>query len=72
MMQHGIHSTFDTHSALCMDHYECHSWSFNVIQGHSMSFIVITPGHCLARCIYDYLTSHYHCHHRCHCHLMNL
>ena len=34
MMQHGIHSTFDTHSALCMDHYECHSESFNVIHYH--------------------------------------
>ena len=31
MMQHGIHSTFDTHSALSMDHHECHSGSFTVI-----------------------------------------
>ena len=35
-MQHRIHSTFDTHSALCMDHYKCHSGSFK-------SFTVITP-----------------------------
>ena len=38
MVQHGIHSTFDTHSALCMDQYECHSGSFK-------SFTAITPGH---------------------------
>ena len=34
LMQHGIHSTFDTHSALCMEHFECHSGSFNVIHCH--------------------------------------
>ena len=31
MMQHGIHSTLDTHSALRMDHHQCHSGSFIVI-----------------------------------------
>ena len=66
-MQHRIHSTFDTHSALCMDHYECHSRSFNVIHCHHSQ-----SQNCLARCSYDYLTSHYHCHYRCHYHLMNL
>ena len=34
LMQHGIHRTFDTHSALCMEHFECHSGSFNVIHCH--------------------------------------
>ena len=36
MMQHGIHSTFDPHSALSMDHHECHSGSFNVIHYNSL------------------------------------
>ena len=34
VMQHGIHSTFDTHSAVCMEHFKCHSASFNVIHCH--------------------------------------
>ena len=45
-MQHGIHSTFDTHSALCMDHYECHSGSVNVIHYHHSRL-----QNCLARLI---------------------
>ena len=57
MMQHGIHSTFDTHSALSMDHYERHSGSFNVIHCHHSQ----CPN-CLARCSYNYLPAHYHCH----------
>ena len=34
LMQHGIHSTFDTHSALCMERFECQPGSFNVIHCH--------------------------------------
>ena len=42
-MQHGIHSTFDTHSALCMDHYRCHLGSF---QCHSLSSLPATKLSC--------------------------
>ena len=61
MMQHGIHNTIDTQSALCMDHCECHSGAFNVIHCHHSKS---KKG--LARCSYDYLTSHYHGHYPCH------
>ena len=34
VMQHVIHSTFDTHSALSMDHHKCHPGLFSVIHCH--------------------------------------
>ena len=54
MMQHGIHSTFDTHNALCMDHYKCRSGSFNVIHCHHSQ-----SQNCLARCRVTFFVTKY-------------